>query len=227
MNVMIITYSPWPPFSSNCSQCTAWVGGVLEIAKVLPETNYQLSYWSHCQSWCWYWKKWNWQYFVAYLWQTMAKKFFWNCLSRHYKSLTWVRSQTVGRHQSPGCSCSPPKIVPGQILRGLTSSQGQSANQPRSNEKCDFWNGFCSISLSLNYFHNVHSVALTLNKDWTHRRDHDFHALWDSEVRIRDLIRFGAEPRGVGKDHVAQALGNHLKFWAATNWYTMAQTCSK
>ena len=49
------------------------------------------------------------------------------------------------------------------------------------------------------------------NKDWTHRRDDDFHALWDSEFGIRDLVGFGTVPRGVGKDHVAQALGNHLK----------------
>ena len=49
------------------------------------------------------------------------------------------------------------------------------------------------------------------NKDWTHRRDEDFHALWDSEVGIRDLVRPGAVARGVGKHHVSQALGNHLK----------------
>ena len=66
------------------------------------------------------------------------------------------------------------------------------------------------------------------NKDWTHRRDDDFHALWDSEVRIRDLVGFGTVPRGVGKDHVAQALGNHLKrCWAATNLDNWARTCSK
>ena len=49
---------------------------------------------------------------------------------RNGKSLTWVRSQTVGRRQTQGSSCSREKIGPGQTHRGGTSTQDQNANQP-------------------------------------------------------------------------------------------------
>ena len=49
---------------------------------------------------------------------------------RNGKSLTWVRSQRVGRRQTRGCSYSRGKIGPGQIHRGATSTRGQNVSLP-------------------------------------------------------------------------------------------------